>query len=92
MMKRIPTYYNDNYSGMKTMKEICILKEKAQVIALRKQRGEKADHMVYGLYEYDNKGDINVVNIYDGIAKTESDFDRIATRRHTQIYAIHNHR
>ena len=91
-MKLIPTFCDGNFHGFETMKEINRLKKEAHELAVSKMEDENADHMIYGYYEYDKDGNIDTVRLYSGIAKTDAEFDRVATLRNAHIYAIHNHR
>ena len=88
-MKLIPTFCDGNFHGFETMKEINRLKKEARELAKFKMETEKADHMIYGYFEYDKNGELDTVRLYSGIAKTDADFDRIAMLRNAHIYAIH---
>lgn len=90
-MKLIPTFCDGNFHGFETMKEINRLKKEAHELAMSKQEDEKADHMIYGYFEYNKSGEIDTVRLYSGVAKTDEDFEMIANLRNAHIYAIHNH-
>lgn len=91
-MKLIPTFCDGNFHGFETMKEINRLKKEAHELARSKMEDENADHMIYGFFEYNKDGELDTVRLYSGLAKTDADFDRVATIRNAHIYAIHNHR
>ena len=90
-MKLIPTFCNGNFHGFETLKEVYRLKSEAHNLALSKQEEENADHMIYGYFDYDNDGNIVTARLYNGIAKTEEEFEKIALLEKAHIYAIHNH-
>lgn len=90
-MKLIPTFCDGHFHGFETMKEINRLKRDAREMAACKMETEKADHMIYGFYEYDKDGNIDTVRLYSGIAKTDADFDFVASLRNAHIYALHAH-
>ena len=52
-MKLIPTFCDGNFHGFETLKEINRLKSEAYELAMSKQEDEKADHMIYGYFDYD---------------------------------------
>lgn len=90
-MKLIPTFVDHNFHGFDTLKEINRLKSEAHELAMCKQESEKADHMIYGYFDYDNDGNIVTARLYSGIAKTDEEFENIALLEKAHIYAIHNH-
>jgi hypothetical protein len=91
-MKLIPTFCDGNFHGFETLKEISRLKSEAHELAMCKQETDKADHMIYGYFDYDNNGNIVTARLYSGIAKTEKEFEKIALIEKAHIYAIHNHK
>lgn len=91
-MKLIPTFCDGNFHGFETLKEINRLKSEAYELAMSKQEDEKADHMIYGYFDYDNEGNIVNARLYSGISKTDEEFEKIALLEKSHIYAIHNHR
>lgn len=91
-MKLIPTWCDSHFHGYETLKEISRLKKEAYDLARSKQEDEKADHMIYGYFEYDNDGNIVLARLYSGVAKTEEEFEKIALLEKSHIYAIHNHK
>lgn len=91
-MKKIPTFCDNNFHGFETLKEISRLKSEAHELAMVKQETEKADHMIYGYFDYDNDGNIVTAHLYSGIAKTEEEFEKISLIKTAHIYAIHNHK
>lgn len=90
-MKLIRTFCDGNFHGFETIKEIIRLKSVAHELAMFKQKAEKADHMIYGYFDFDNDGNIATARLYSGIAKTDEEFEKIATLENAHIYAIHNH-
>ena len=90
-MNLIPTFCDGNFHGFETMKEINRLKKDAHELATFKQENEKADHMIYGYFDYDNDGNIVTARLYSGVAKTDEEFEKIALLEKAHIYAIHNH-
>lgn len=91
-MKLIPTFCDSNFHGYENLKEINRLKSEAHELALSKQEEVKADHMIYGYFDYDDDGNIVTARLYSGIAKTDDEFDKIALLPKSHIYAIHNHK
>lgn len=90
-MRTIPTFCDGNFRGYETMKEITQLRNEAHELALSKQEDQKADHMIYGYFDYDNEGNVCVARLYSGVAKTDKEFETIQGIEKAHIYAIHKH-
>lgn len=91
-MKLIPTFCNGCFRGYNSFREVNSVLYSAHELARKKQESEKADHMIYGYFSYDKNGNITEARVYDGVAKTDEEFEKIALLEKAHIYAIHNHR
>ena len=73
------------------MKDVCELRTRHHDIALEKQNKVQADHMVYAWYEIDGEGRVDIAHFYDGVPKTDEEFDAVTAMKNSHIYAIHKH-
>ena len=88
-MRLVPTFFDSHFVGFKTMKEITTLRSNAHRMAHEKQKNERADHMVYGYFTYNDEGNVTEARLYSGEAKTDKEFEDIAVLKKAHIYAIH---
>ena len=88
--KRIPTFIDGNFKGYLDASEIVILKNEAYKNAVKVQRTEKADHMIYGYFDINSEGKVSTARLYSGIAQDDDKFQSVTAKiPSAHIYAIH---
>lgn len=89
-MNKIKTFYDGNYWGYYSLREVINLEKDAKTKAHNAQKKNPADHMVYSTKEYNEDGNLCTVHLYSGYPMDEKTFyERTTPMKNYRIGAYH---